>query len=68
MTFVLQIGYNIAMATTITFRTSTCQKDELETLAEDWDVSLSGLLREIISQWLDEQAKANDGEIATHLR
>ena len=57
-----QIGYNIAMKATIRFRLPACQKDELETLAEDWDVSLSGLLREIISQWLDEQAKANDGE------
>ena len=52
----------------IIFRLMVEQYTKLKQLAEDWDVSLSGLLREIISQWLDEQAKANDGEIATHLR
>ena len=68
MTFVPQIGYNIVMKATIRFRLDESQRDELETLAKEWDIDLSKLLREIISQWLDEQAKAGDGEIATHLR
>jgi len=46
----------------ITFRLTETQRDELETLAKDWDVPISGLLREIVSQWLDEQAKSGDSE------
>ena len=56
------------MKATIRFRLDESQRDELETLAKEWDIDLSKLLREIVSQWLDEQAKTGEIGVATRLR
>ena len=49
------------MKATIRFRLPESQREELETLAKDWDTDISKLLREIVSQWLDEQVRKDGG-------
>jgi Arc/MetJ-type ribon-helix-helix transcriptional regulator len=49
------------MEKTITFRLTESQKVTLKRLARDKKVSISELLRNILDEWLDRQAKEKGG-------